>query len=63
MRISCIFDFTHIDDAVRGLVAAMERLEAGETLPPIHLRMGTPTMFHELGAMATICAGKRLPVI
>ena len=59
----CSFDFTHIDDTVRGMVAAMDRLEAGETLPPVHLVTGTPTTLRELAAMATALAGKRAPVV
>ena len=59
----CSFDFTHIDDTVRGMVAAMDRLEAGETLPPIHLLTGTPTTLRDLAAMATALAGKRVPVV
>ena len=59
----CVFDFTHIDDTVRGMVAAMERLEAGETLPPIHLLTGKPTTLGELAAMATVFAGELLPVV
>ena len=59
----CTFDFTHIDDTARGMVAAMDRLEAGETLPPIHLLTGTPTTLRDLAAMATTLAGKRVPVV
>ena len=59
----CTFDFTHIDDTVRGMVAAMDRLDAGETLPPIHLLTGTPTTLRELAAMATALAGKSVPVV
>ncbi len=59
----CAFDFTHIDDTVRGMIAAVERLEAGEALPPIHLLTGTPTTLRELAAMAATFAGKRLPVV
>lgn len=59
----CTFDFTHVDDTVRGMIAMTERLEAGETLPPIHLLTGTPTTLRELAAMATTSAGKRLPVV
>lgn len=59
----CTFDFTHIVDTVRGSVATIDRLEAGETLPPIHLLAGTPTTLRELAEMATTFAGKRLPVI
>ncbi|MXY40221.1 MAG: NAD(P)-dependent oxidoreductase [Rhodospirillaceae bacterium] len=59
----CAFDFTHIDDTVRGMVAVMDLLDAGETLPPIHLLTGEPTALRELAAMATACAGKRLPIV
>ena len=59
----CTFDFTHIDDTVRGMVAAMDCLEAGETLPPIHLLTGTPTTLRQLATMATALAGKRVPVV
>ena len=59
----CTFDFTHIDDTVRGMVAVTESLEAGETLPPIHLLTGTPTTLRDLAEMATTFAGKRLRII
>ena len=58
----CTFDFTHIDDTVRGVVAAMERLEAGETPPPIHLLTGAPTTLRELAEMAMTVAGRSVPV-
>ncbi len=59
----CTFDFTHIDDTARGMVVVMDRLEAGETLPPIHLLTGTPTTLRELAAMAMALAGKAVPVV
>lgn len=59
----CSFDFTHIGDTVRGMVAVMDRLEAGETPPPVHLLTGTPTTLRELAAMAMTLAGKRVPVV
>ena len=59
----CTFDFTHIDDTVRGMVAMMERLEAGEALPPIHLVTGIPTKLRELAAMALALAGGNVPVV
>ena len=59
----CNFDFTHVDDTVRGMVAVMERLEAGETLAPIHLLTGAPTTLRELAAMAMSLAGRRVPVV
>lgn len=45
------FDFTHVDDAVGGLLAIMRALDRGETLPPVHLLTGRPT---SLGALATL---------
>ena len=59
----CTFDFTHVDDTVRGMVAAMDRLEAGETPPPVHLLTGTPTTLRELAAMAMSVAARRVPVM
>ena len=58
----CTFDFTHVDDTVRGIIAVIERLEASEMLPPIHLLTGTPTTLGELAVMAMELAGKRVPV-
>jgi len=46
------FDFCHIEDTVRGLVALIERLEAGERLPAIHFATGVPTTLGELAALA-----------
>ena len=59
----CTFDFTHIDDTVRGMVAAMDRLDAGETLPPVHLLTGAPTTLRELAEMAMTVAGRSVPVV
>ena len=47
-------------DTVRGMVAAMDRLEAGEELPPVHLLTGAPTTLRDLAAMAMALVGKRL---
>jgi len=47
------FDFTHVDDAVRGILLMTERLARGEPdLPPIHLVTGRGTTLGELAAMA-----------
>ena len=56
------FDFTHIDDTARGMVAIVDGLEADETLQPVHLLTGTPTTLGELAAMAMELAGTELPV-
>jgi nucleoside-diphosphate-sugar epimerase len=46
------FDFTHVDDVVRGLVCLVEALEGGLELPPIHFATGRPTTLGELAALA-----------
>lgn len=58
----CAFDFTHIDDTVRGMAALIDRLEAGETPPPVHLVTGIPTALRELAALAMELAGRRAPL-
>jgi len=57
------FDFTHIDDTVRGLVALISLLASGEAVPPpIHLLTGRPTTLGQLAAMAVDIAGSSAPV-
>ena len=47
------FDFTHVDDVVRGIRALIGVLESGDqSLPPVHLVSGHPT---SLGELAAIC--------
>ncbi len=45
------FDFTHVDDAVNGLLAVMRAVALGEMLPPLHLLTGQPTSLGELAAL------------
>ena len=59
----CTFDFTHIDDAVRGMVALIDRLEKGQPMPTVHLLTGRPTTLGELAAMANAAAAKTVPVV
>ena len=59
----CTFDFTHVDDTVRGMVALIDRLQAGEAPPPVHLLTGTPTTLRDLAAMAMALAGGVAPVV
>lgn len=48
------FDFTHIDDVTRGLVALITLLSAGgPPPPPIHFVTGRPTTLEQLAALAT----------
>lgn len=51
------FDFTHITDTVRGVLAVVECLERGEELPPLHFLTGKPTQLGQLAAMAVESAG------
>ncbi|RME28504.1 MAG: NAD-dependent epimerase/dehydratase family protein [Deltaproteobacteria bacterium] len=57
------FDFTHIDDTARGILALIEILVAGESVPPpIHLLTGQPTTLGQLAEMAVRLAGARSTV-
>ncbi|MCA9490633.1 MAG: NAD(P)-dependent oxidoreductase [Myxococcales bacterium] len=51
------FDFTHLEDTVRGLLAVVDRLEAGVQLAPVHLLTGTPTTLGRLASLAVETAG------
>ena len=58
------FDFTHLDDTVRGLLALIELLSEGETPPPpIHLLTGRPTTLGRLAALAVEIAGTEAPIV
>ncbi len=47
------FDFTHIDDVTRGVVALVKLLTAGELPPPpVHFVSGRPTTLGELAHLA-----------
>jgi UDP-glucose 4-epimerase len=47
------FDFTHIDDTTRGLVALVEHMMGGgDALPPIHFLTVRPTTLQQLAEMA-----------
>lgn len=48
-----VFDFTHIDDVVRGILAVVGRLrDAGDGPPPIHLVTGVGTRLADLARLA-----------
>lgn len=52
-----VFDFTHVDDATRGLLALVRRLEDGDAdLPLLHLLTGRPTSLRRLAELA-VAAG------
>lgn len=58
------FDFTHVDDTVRGIALLAELLEPGESPPPpIHFLTGQPTTLGELATLAVELAGTRAPIV
>lgn len=47
------FDFTHLDDTARGIIALVKYLDEGhDTVSPIHFLTGQPTTLGQLAAMA-----------
>ncbi len=59
-----LFDFTHIDDTVAGLVCLIRLLETGErNLPPVHLLPGIGTTLLEVAQMAVTSAVSRSRII
>ncbi len=57
------FDFTHLEDTVRGILAICERLASGgRALPPIHLLTGRPTSLGRLGDLVVRLSGGRAEV-
>ena len=58
------FDFTHLDDTVRGLLLLAEALAAGEPrLPPIHQLTRLPTTLGELAQRAVRLGGGRSRIV
>ncbi len=54
------FDFTHLDDTVRGVLSVIERMDArGAPPPPIHFVTGRPTSLGELARLVVGLAGSR----
>ncbi|MEQ1507097.1 MAG: NAD-dependent epimerase/dehydratase family protein [Myxococcota bacterium] len=51
------FDFTFLDDVVRGWLAVVDALAARAVLPPIHLVSGVGTTLGELAAAAIAVGG------
>lgn len=56
------FDFTHLDDTVRGLLAVIDRLQRGAELPPLHFVTGRPTTLGQLATLAVALAGTASPI-
>ncbi|HEY5924405.1 MAG TPA: NAD(P)-dependent oxidoreductase [Kofleriaceae bacterium] len=57
------FDFTHLDDTVRGLASLIELLDVEAPPPPIHFVTGRPTTLGELARAAVSIAGSRSPLV
>ena len=52
------FDFTHVDDVVRGICAAIKALDSStERIPPFHLATGKPTSLAQLARLVLDAAG------
>lgn len=52
------FDFTHVDDVVRGVSALVQQMRNGNmSIPPIHFVTGKPTTLGELARLAIHLAG------
>jgi len=59
-----VFDFTHLDDVVRGLVGLVEAMtEGGAPLPPVHLLTGVPTSLRDLARMAIDAGGTDATIV
>jgi len=57
-----MFDFTHVDDVVRGLEAHIEATAAREFLPPVHFLTGVGTTLNALADMAARASTHELDV-
>lgn len=52
------FDFTHVDDTTRGIVAFIDlQMDGAAAPPPVHFVTGTPTSLGELATLAIRLAG------
>lgn len=57
------FDFTHVDDVVRGICALIDALCSGhQLLPPVHLVTGLPTTLGQLAALCLNLAKSRATI-
>lgn len=57
------FDFTHIDDTVRGLMALAQLLDREAPPPPIHFVTGTPTTLGEAAELAKKLSQSSSPLL
>lgn len=58
-----VFDFTHLSDVVRGVLAVVSRLQRGVVLPPIHFVTGVSTSLSELAKLAVELTGSSAPIV
>lgn len=60
-----VFDFTHVDDVVLGLLRIVERLvpDRAATLPPIHFATGQALSLGQLAALANELGGGRSRIL
>ena len=59
-----MFDFTHLDDATRGIVSIIDLLADGKTPPPpVHLLTGRPISLGQLAALAADLAGTEATIV
>lgn len=58
-----LFDFTHLADTVRGVLAVMERLSQGAQLPPIQLVTGEGTSLRQLADLAVTAGCGRSRIV
>jgi len=59
-----VFDFTHLEDTVQGVLAMIDAQEAGESdLPPVHLVTGKGTTLAELATLANQAGGLRARIV
>jgi len=59
---SNVFDFTHVNDVVEGIVAYCSLLQDERACPPIHFVTGRPTTLGELADMAVALGGGRAEI-
>lgn len=52
-----LFDFTHVTDVARGIIATMQQLAAGNNLPSIHFTSGQATSLLELAKLVNEIGG------
>jgi nucleoside-diphosphate-sugar epimerase len=57
------FDFTHVDDVASGLMALIDCLDRGKSMPPINLVTGVPVTLRALAETCTRLTGSTSPTV